>query len=147
MSKTNSIIFRVVGLLVIIGLLAGGAFAAYRFGFSQGVTQSPAIAEAMQSWEKSAPSAAVPFAFGAPMMRGFGYYPHMYGGPMGFFIVGKVLVFIFFTLLFIGMLRFAFRPPWSHHPHWHGECTPPWAQAQPKPQEPPQPEATSNQKP
>ena len=122
----SRIIFRLIGLLIVIGLVAGGGMMAYRAGFEQGVAQSPAIAAAIA---KSAPSGQV---VPVPPMYGYGYgasygygYP-MYGHPhFGFFPLGGICFSIIILFFFLGMLKMMFfrRMAWSHDGGHHG---PPW---------------------
>ena len=40
----NGLVFRIIGALLLIGLVAAGGFMAYRAGVAQGVSQAPAVA-------------------------------------------------------------------------------------------------------
>lgn len=147
MSKPVSIALRVIGALLVLGLLAGGAAMAYRAGYARGLADSPQWAEALKA-APAAPAFERGFhpGFESPMFRG-GYSPMMGRGHFGFFpfggLLGLLLVAFFF---FFGVMRFIFRPRWAHG-YWHGPYppewgTPPWAQQPPSPQSPPaQPEA------
>jgi hypothetical protein len=137
--KARFIVLRVIGALLLVALMAGGAFAAYRFGYAQGVAQSPAVAEALAQGLKN--GAAVPFqrGFGGPMMYGYGYPMGMWGHH-GFFPFGGILGFLFMAFLFFGLLRLVFfRPHFGWHGHWHGRewGGPPWMHGDP--QQPGQP--------
>lgn len=145
MSKSLSIVLRVLGVVLVLALAAGGAF---RLGYTRGVADSPAIAEKLQSWQGQAGSAPAPYAY-----RGFGPMPH--GGfyapylHHGFNPLGKLLGFLFFAFLFFGMMRmFFFRRMMHHygggHPGWGHR--PPCAY-QPDPQAPAQPAAPATEKP
>jgi hypothetical protein len=117
--KARFIIFRVIGVLLVLGLLFGGGFAAYRFGYNQGVAQSPAIADALAQGLKN--GSAVPFhrGFDGPMMPGYGYgFAPMRGPHFGFFPFGGILGFLFMAFLFFGLLRLIFRPHWGWHRPW-----------------------------
>lgn len=130
-----SIVLRVLGVLLVLGVVAGGAF---RFGYGQGVAESPAIAEQIQAWQKSG-TAPAPFygpGFRGMMMHG-GFSPFMHRGPSFF---GGFLGFLFLAFLFFGLMRMFFFRPWMHHQGpWHGHM-PPWAQQPPTPPAPSQPE-------
>jgi len=127
MSRTGSFVLWLIGALLLIGLLTGGGFMAYRAGVAQGIAQAPEVAQAIQQAAENGQVAPIP-----PMVGyGYGYpywgYRHHFGFfPFGFF--GAIL-FIFF---FFGLLRFLFFRPWHmgwgyyghHHRHpWGG---PPW---------------------
>jgi len=133
--KTGSIVLRVFGVLLLVALLAGGAFAAYRFGYAQGVAQSPAIAEAFSQGMKE--GSVIP-AFGGPMLYGHGYPIRSWGhSHFGFFPFLGCLGPLFFMFLFFGLLRLVFfRRHWGWHGHWHGHPSewgaPPWARGGPE---------------
>lgn len=143
--KARFIVFRVIGLLLAIGLLFGVGFGAFRAGYARGVAESPAIAEALAQGLPEG-SAVTPFqrGFGGPMMyHGYGYgyagHPHMWGPHFGFFPLGGLLGFLFMAFLFFGLLRLVFfRRHWAWaHAHWHGHHgpeggTPPWARGGPQ---------------
>jgi hypothetical protein len=147
MKKPIFIVLRVLVVLALLAIVGGGAF---RMGYARGVTDSPAIAEQMQTWQKNAGALPVPYAFGAyprwgaallrpypgPMM--FGGYPMAYGHHFGFNPFGGILAFLFFGFLFFGAMRMIFFRRMMHHGWQHGHM-PPWAQ-QPAPQAPAQPE-------
>jgi hypothetical protein len=117
------IIFRLIGLLLVIGLIVGGGAIAYRAGISQGISQAPAVATAISKAAESGQVAPVP-----PMMYGYGYgqgydYP-MYGRHhFGFFPFGAICGSIFFLFLFFGFIKMMFfRRMWhgrhGHHGPW-----------------------------
>lgn len=134
--KPSFIVLRVVAALLLIALMAGGAFAAYRFGYAQGVTHSPAVAEALAQGFKE--GSAIP-AFGRPMLYGYGYPMGMWGHHhFGFFPFMACLGPLFFMFLFFGLLRLIFfRRHWGWHGHWHGHPGhdwggPPWMRGGPE---------------
>ena len=43
----NGFIFRLIGVLLLIGLVAAGGFMAYKAGVAQGIAQAPEVAEAI----------------------------------------------------------------------------------------------------
>jgi hypothetical protein len=112
----NGLVFRIIGAVLLIVLVAAGGFMAYRAGVAQGVLQAPAVATAIS---KAAP---VP-----PMMYGHGYgygYP-MYGPHFGFFPFGAICGSIFFLFLFFGAMRMIFFGGMRHH-GWEGRHHGPW---------------------
>ncbi len=127
----NGFVFRLIGVLILIGLMAGGGYMAYRAGQVQGISQAPAVATAISQAAENGQAAP------APPMYGYGYgyghgYPYAFGYPhhFGFFpfgICGSIL-FVFF---FFALLRMIFRPwGWRHHGHhgpwgkWEGDVPP-----------------------
>ena len=122
MKKGPFILFRVLGLLLVLGLIAGAAAFSFKAGEARGVMQAPAVATAI---EKAAEDGqAVP-----PMMYGHGYAPYGYGmrghGHFGFFPFGAICGSIFFLFFFFGFMKMIFfrrmHHGWGHHGH-HG----PW---------------------
>ncbi len=114
--KGPFILFRVLGLLLVLGLIVGSSVMAYNAGFTQGVSQAPAVAKAI---EKAAESGQ-----GAPMMygNGYGYYPHSYGygHHFGFFPFGSICGSIIFLFFFFGFIKMIFfRRMWGGH-HMRG---------------------------
>jgi hypothetical protein len=129
MSRTGSFVMSLVGVLLLIGLMAGGGFMAYRAGVAQGIAQAPQVAEAIsraaENGQQVAPVAPM-YGYGYGYPYAWGYRPHFGFFPFGFF--GAIL-FIFF---FFGLLRFLFFRPWrmgwgyyGHH-HGHPWGGPPW---------------------
>ena len=118
----NGFIFRLIGALLLLGLVAGGAFMAYNAGVAQGIAQAPEVAVAI---EKAAEDGA-PIS---PMYsHGYGYgYPHGYtfGYRHHFNPFGAICFSFLFLFLFFGAMRMIFfrrmRHGWGHHGH-HG----PW---------------------
>ena len=121
MKKGPFIVFRVIGFLLVLGLIAGAAAFSFKAGEARGVMQAPAVATAI---EKAAEDGqAVP-----PMMYGHGYAPYGYGYGMhghGFFPFGAICGSIFFLFFFFGFMKMMFfrrmSHGWGHHGH-HG----PW---------------------
>jgi hypothetical protein len=139
MRKPFWIVLRVLFVLL---LLAVASFGAFRFGYTRGVAESPAIAQQMQAWRENAPAVAPAPFYPAPMMYGYGY-PMAYGHPFGFNPLGGLftfLTFLFFASLFFGFIRMLFfRRMMHHHGPWRGHM-PPWAQQPAGQPENPQPE-------
>jgi len=115
------IVLRVIGFLLLVGLIAGGVFMAFRAGEAQGISQAPAVATAIAKAAENGQAAPVP-----PMMYPYGYgpgfYPHMYGyRHFGFFPFG-ICGSILFLFLFLGLMRMIFFRGMWHRGHMHG----PW---------------------
>lgn len=125
----NGFIFRLIGVLLLIGLVAAGGFMAYKAGMAQGTLQAPEVAAAIENAAEEGQS--------VPPMAGYGYgYPHGYGfgyhHHFGFF-PGGFCFSILFIFLFFGFLRMIFfrgwRHGWGHHGHgpwgkWEGGVPP-----------------------
>ena len=119
----NGFVFRIIGALLLIGLVAAGGFMAYKAGVGQGISQAPAVATAISQAAENGQAAPIPlmmYQYGHGY--GPGFYPHMYGfHHFGFFpfgICGSIL-FLFF---FFGFMKMIFFRPWHHSGHMHG----PW---------------------
>jgi hypothetical protein len=122
MSRTGSFVLWLIGALLLIGLLTGGGFMAYRAGVAQGIAQAPEVAEAISQAAENGQVAPIPPMYAYRYTYGWGY-PHHFGFfPFGFF--GAIL-FIFF---FFGLLRFLFFRPWGwgHPGYWRGYHGHPW---------------------
>ena len=128
MSNTGSFALRLIGVLILIGLLIGGGVMIYRAGVAQGIAQAPEVAQAIQKSAENGQVAPV------PPMYGYGYgYPYAWGypRPFGFFPFGFFGAILFF-FLFFGLLRFLFFRPWrmgwGYYGHRHGRPWggPPW---------------------
>lgn len=122
MNKGSFILFRVFGLLLVLGLIAGAGAFGYRAGFTKGIAHAPEVAAAI---EKSAENGQV--ALISPMY-GYGYgYPHPYGfgHPHFFNPFSAICLSIFFLFLFFGAMKMLFfrrmRHGWGHHGHWRKE--------------------------
>lgn len=130
---------RIGGVIILIGLLLGVGFMAYRMGVAQGLAQSPEMAQAFEKAGENGQAFPVPFMFG----RGHGMVsPFGHGGMMGFFPFGAICGGIILLVLFFGALRLIFfrpRPmPWGpcgpygygphggHHGFHHGHHGQPW---------------------
>lgn len=120
----NGLVFRVIGALLLIGLLAAGGFMAFRAGEVQGIAQAPAVATAIsQAAENGQGVPPMMYGYGSPY--GYGYGMHGYGHHFGFFPFGAICGSIFFLFFFFGLMKMIFfrrmRHGWGHHGH-HG----PW---------------------
>jgi hypothetical protein len=116
------IVFRIIGALLLIALLVAGGTFVYQAGVTQGISQAPEVAQAIQqSAEDGNPNPMFNrgYGYGYPFHHGFGFGPHFGFLPFGF-CFSILLVFFFF-----GMLRFIFRP-WAWHKHGHGHWGKHW---------------------
>jgi len=136
MFKNGSFVWRLIGALLLIGLMIGGGVMAYRFGYAEGVADAPEIATVISEAAEDGQPLPVP-----PMIG----YGSSYANPLmwmhprhGFIPFGGVVGFFLLTLLFIGLMRMIFRPwGWHYYGHMHGRGpwkgygrywgTPPWA--------------------
>lgn len=113
----RSIVFRIIGAMLLIALLIAGGTFVYRAGVAQGISQAPEVATAIEKAAENGQS--------NPMMYGHGFggygYPHSYGfrHHFGFFpfgICGSIL-FLFF---FFGAMKMIFFRRWRHGHHGWG---------------------------
>lgn len=131
MNKGPFIVFRVLGLLLVLGLIAGAGAFGYQAGTARGIEQAPAVAAAI---EKAAEN-------GQPVMpmygHGYGYgYPHDYafGYRHHFNPFGAICFSFLFLFLFFGAMKMLFfrrmRHGWAHGHHgpwgkdWEGKVPP-----------------------
>ena len=132
MFNRGSFVLRLIGILLLVGLMIGGGVMAYRAGVAQGIAQAPAVAKALSNANESGQGIPAP-GYG----YGYGYPFHGLRPHFGFFPFGGIFGFILFLFLFFGLLRLIFRPwGWHYGPmHGHGPWkgyghpwgTPPWA--------------------
>jgi hypothetical protein len=123
----NGVFFRVLGVLIVLGLIAAAGFMAFQAGEASGIAQAPAVATAISKAAENGQAVNVP-----PMMYnhpfGYGYGPGamMYGRHHFGFFPGAFCFGILFLFLLLGGLRMIFfgRMHMMHHHggHWHG----PW---------------------
>jgi hypothetical protein len=130
-NNRGSFVLRLIGALLLVGLMIGGGVMAYRAGVAQGIAQAPAVAEALSNAAESGQGLPVPaYGYGYPY---YGFRPHF-----GFFPIGGIFGFILFLFLFFGLMRLIFFRRWAwHYGHMHGRGpwkgyggpwgTPPWA--------------------
>ena len=129
-NNRGSFVLRLIGVLLLIGLMIGGGAMAYRAGVAQGIAQAPAVAEALSNAAESGQGLPYPaFGYGYPH---YGFRPHF-----GFFPFGGIFGFILFIFLFFGLMRMIFFRRWAWgygHMHRHGPWKgygpwgpPPWA--------------------
>jgi len=123
----NGLVFRVIGALLLVGLIAAGGFMAFKAGEVNGISQAPAVATAIAKAAENGQSAPVPPMVGHEFGYGYGYgagYP-MYGHHFGFFPFGAICGSIFFLFLILGFMKMIFfRGMWHRggEGHRHG----PW---------------------
>ena len=130
MFNRGSFVLRLIGVLLLVGLMIGGGAMAYRAGVAQGIAQAPEVAKAISSAAQNGQGLPAPaYGYGYPF---YGFHPHF-----GFFPFG-VFGFILIIFLFFGLMRLIFFRPWAwHYGHMHGRGpwkgyggpwgTPPWA--------------------
>ena len=133
MFNRGSLGIRLIGSLLLAGLIIVGGLMAYRAGVNQGIAQAPEVATAITNAAESGAGVPVPgygYGYGYPY---YGFRPHF-----GFFPFGGIFGFILFFFLFFGLMRLIFfrpwgwryghmygRGPWKGHAHpWRA---PPWA--------------------
>ncbi|MBK6645426.1 MAG: hypothetical protein IPG44_06680 [Anaerolineales bacterium] len=129
----NGFIFRLIGALLLLGLVAGGAFMAYNAGVAQGIAQAPEVAVAIEKAAENGQVAPI------PPMYGYGYgYGHPHGYAFGyrhhFNPFGAICFSFLFLFLFFGFMKMIFfrrmRHGWGHHGHWgkgwEGNVPPPF---------------------
>ncbi len=126
--KNNSFIWlRILGAILVLGLIAGAGAFGYKAGMAQGITQAPAVAKAIEKAAENGQAVPAPFmSYG----RDFGYgYHSMPFHHRGFFNpIGAICGSILFLFLFFGAMKMLFfrrmmwngghmRGPWG----WHSE--------------------------
>jgi len=130
MFDRGSFVLRLIGVLLLVGLMIGGGVMAYRAGVAQGIAQAPAVAEALSNAAENGQGVPVPgygYGYGYPY---YGFRPHF-----GFFPFGGIFGFILFFFLFFGLMRLIFFRPWGWHMYGRGPWkgyghpwgSPPWA--------------------
>ena len=117
----NGLVFRIIGALLLIGLVAAGVFMAFKAGEANGITQAPAVATAISKAAENGQAVPVPpMVYGHTYAYGYPMYGHHFGFiPFGF--CGSIL----FLFLFLGLIRMIFfRGMW--HRGWEGHKHGPW---------------------
>jgi hypothetical protein len=124
-NNRGSFVWRLIGILVLVGLVVGGGVMAYRAGVAQGIAQAPEVVAAFSSAAENGQGLPMPgYGYGFP---GYGMRPHF-----GFSPLGGIFGFILAIFLFFGLLRLIFRPWAWGYGHMHGRGPwkgygPPWA--------------------
>ncbi|MFN8413414.1 MAG: hypothetical protein U0Z26_13590 [Anaerolineales bacterium] len=131
----KGLVFRVIGVILLLGLIAAGGFMAFKAGQVNGISQAPAVATAIAKAAENGQGANVPpmmyghgygygNGYGMPGYGMYGYGMHGYGGHhFGFFPLGGICFSIFFLFLFFGLIKMIFFRRMMHHGgHIHG----PW---------------------
>ena len=119
MFKRGSFVIRLIGALLLIGLMFGGGMMAYRAGVAQGIARAPEMAEALSSAAESGQVAPMP-GYG----YGYGYPGYRMHSHFGFFPFGSIFGVFLIAFLFFGLMRLIFRPWGWHYGHMHGRG--PW---------------------
>jgi hypothetical protein len=121
-NNKGSFVWRLIGVLLLIGLIIGGGVMAYRFGYAEGLADAPEIATVISKAAEDGQPLPVP-----PMIR----YGRSYANPLmwmhprhGFIPFGGVVGFFLLALLFVGLMRLIFRPWGWHYGHMYGRG--PW---------------------
>lgn len=111
----NGFIFRLIGVVVLLGVVSAGLFMAFKAGEANGISQAPAVATAIAKAAESGQGIPAP-------IYGYGYpYHHGFGPHFGFFPIGGLCFGIFFLFLFFGALKMIFfrRMMWHGRHHGH----------------------------
>lgn len=113
---SRSIVARIFGVVLFLALLGVVGGFAFRAGVTQGISQAPEVASAIEQ--------AAENGQGNPMTysHGFGYgYPHHfgYGHHFGFFPFG-ICGSIFLLFFFFGVMKMIFFRGWRHGHHGWG---------------------------
>jgi hypothetical protein len=120
MFNRGSFVLRLIGALLLVGLMIGGGVMAYRAGVAQGIAQAPQVATAISNAAESGQPLPVPaygYGYGYPY---YGFHPHF-----GFFPFGGIFGIILFFFLFFGLMRLIFFRRWAWgYGHMHGRG--PW---------------------
>jgi hypothetical protein len=131
-NNKGSFVWRLIGVIVLIGLVVGGGVMAYQAGVAQGIAQAPEVAQALSNAAEDGAALPLPkygYGLGYPA---YGMRPHF-----GTFPFAGILGSILFVFLFFGLLRLVFLRPWAWHygpmrGYWKGYShpwgTPPWVQ-------------------
>ena len=91
MKEGPFILFRVLGLLLVLGLIAGAAAFSFKAGEARGVMQAPAVAAAIEKAAEDG-QAVPPMMYGYGHPYGYGYGMRGYGHHFGFFPLALGLV-------------------------------------------------------
>ena len=116
----NGFVFRLIGVVLLLGLIAAGGFMAFKAGEARGITQAPAVATAISKAAESGQVAPVPpmmYGYGHPNPYGYGYgfgYRHHFN-PFG--AICFSLIFLFFFFGFLKMIFFRRMHHGGHHMH------------------------------
>ena len=122
MSNKNFVgwgIARLIGFIIMLALVAGAGFMAYRAGVAQGVMQAPEVAAAIESAAENGSAVAPAYGYGYPH-GAYGFrHPHFFN-PFGAICGSIFFLFLFFGLMKMVFFRRMMRHRWGHH-HGHGE--------------------------
>jgi len=123
MKKGPFILFRVLGTLLVLGLIVGAGAFGYKAGVARGIMQAPAVAKAIEKAAEDGQSAPMPQMYGREF--GYGYSPMPFHHP-GFNPIGAICGSIFFLFLFLGFMKMIFfrgmmHRGWEGHKHGHWE--------------------------
>ncbi len=116
----NGFVFRLIGVVLLLGFIAAGSFMAFKAGEARGITQAPAVATAISKAAESGQAAPIPpmmYGYGHPNPYGYGYsfgYRHHFN-PFG--AICFSLIFLFFFFGFMKMIFFRRMRHGGHHKH------------------------------
>lgn len=123
----NGFVFRLIGVLLLVALMIGGGFMAYKAGVVQGVSQAPAVATAIAKAAENGQGLPAPQIYEYGYRYSPGFYPHHH---FGFFPFGGICASILFLFFFLGLMKMVFFRPWhmgwGHYGPWRGEHGHPW---------------------
>jgi hypothetical protein len=129
MKNGSQVLFRVLGVLFVIALIAGAGAFGYKAGMAQGIMQAPAVAKAIENAAEdgqTVPQMMYPRSFG------YGYSPMPFHRHGFFNPIGAICFSIFFLFLFLGAIKMIFfrrmwgNGAWQYGPYGHPWGTPPW---------------------
>lgn len=110
MSTRGSFVLRLIGAVLLVGLVAAGGVLLYQAGVAQGVARAPEMAQAFSgTLERGEALPGSAYGLGYPHLF-YRMHPHA-----GFFPFGGLLGFLLFAFLFFGLLRLVFFRPWAWH--------------------------------
>jgi hypothetical protein len=112
----GSVMWRVMGVILLILVVAVGGFFVYQAGYSQGIAHSAAAA-AVSTGQTAAAPVPLPYPY-------YGYYPGPWFSPF-FFPFGCLFGFFLIGLFFFG-LRMLFFPRWHGRRGWRHHGYGPW---------------------
>jgi hypothetical protein len=115
----NGFVFRLIGVVLLLGLITAGGVMVFKAGEARGIVQAPAVATAISKAAENGQAAPVPPMMGREYGYSYGYgpgYPMMGHHFFGFFPFG-ICGSIFFLFLFFGFLKMIFFRGMRHGGH------------------------------
>ena len=112
----NGFLFRLIGVVLLLGLIAAGGIMVFKAGEARGIVQAPAVATAISKAAESGQVAPVPpMMYGQPYGYGYGFGYRHHFNPFGA-ICGSI-IFLFFFFGFLKMIFFSRMRHGGHHMH------------------------------